>query len=293
MILGLSIIISACLFLGLSAYKAFQYAQMPLHGRMELYPVPLEKERHIYGGSYMEEPQWWSKPREISKTAELIDMLKEMLFIKKLFDHQRSLWWASYIFHLGIYFLIAWMLLLITGALTDLAGASVNAHQTLWTAFLYYLTIFTGLVGFVITTAGAALLLLRRILDPVLKKYTTPQEYFNLVLLLAALLSGIIVWSPDLTFETARQVTADVMTLSVVPNTALVIHFILLEVTFIYIPLSKMSHYVGKYFSFHKVLWENEPNLNGSEMENKIKNALENKVYTLWSAPHMQEPSAK
>jgi nitrate reductase gamma subunit len=278
MILGLAMIIAALLFIVLSGYKAYLYARMPLHGRMELYPVPAEKGRHQYGGSYMEEPEWWRKPRETSKASELIEMLKEMLFIKKLFQHQRSLWWISYAFHLGIYFMIAWTLLLLAGALTDLAGISVSAHASLWTGLLYYLTIFTGTIGFIITTAGAALLLLRRIFDPILKKYTTPQEYFNLLLLLAVLVSGIIVWSPDLTFEAARQVTAGVLLLDVNANTALTIHLLLLAVMFIYIPLSKMGHYVGKYFSFHKILWENEPNIPGSLMETKVKNSLSGRI---------------
>ncbi len=291
MIVGLSIYLAMLLFIGLSAYTAVNYARMPLHGRMELYPVPLEKGRHTYGGSYMEEPEWWRKPRQISKVSEIIDMLKEMLFIKKLFNNQRSLWWISYSFHLGIYFLMAWTVLLIAGALTNFAGASVNAHASLWTALLYYLTILTGVVGFIITTLGVALLLLRRIFDPVLKKYTTPQEYFNLILLLAALVSGIVVWSPDLTFATARQITADAITLSVVPNTALFIHLILWEVMFIYIPISKMGHYVGKYFTFHKILWENEPNIKGSHMETRVKTALGNRATTTWAAPHMQPQS--
>lgn len=278
MILGLAMIIAALLFIVLSGYKAYLYARMPLHGRMELYPVPAEKGRHQYGGSYMEEPEWWRKPRQTSKTSELIEMLKEMLFIKKLFQHQRSLWWISYAFHLGIYFMIAWTLLLLAGALTDLAGISVSAHASLWTGLLYYLTIFTGTIGFIITTAGAALLLLRRVADPVLKKYTTPQEYFNLLLLLAVLLSGIIVWSPDLTFAASRQLTAGVLLLDVTANTALTIHLLLLAVMFIYIPLSKMGHYVGKYFSFHKVLWENEPNVPGSLMESRVKSSLSSHI---------------
>lgn len=292
MILGLSIYIAGLLFVGLTAYKAATYARMPLHGRMELYPVPQEKGRHTYGGSFMEEPEWWRKPHQISKASEIIDMMKEMLFIKKLFDNQRPFWWMSYALHLGIYFLMVWTFLLIAGAFTDLAGASVSAHASWWTALLYYLTVFSGVVGFIITTAGTALLLIRRICDPVLKKYTTPQEYFNLALILAALVSGLVLWSPDLTFGAARQLMADAITLSVVPNTILVIHLIILEVMFIYIPVSKMSHYVGKYFSYHKVLWENEPNVPGSDIEAKVKTALSNRPTTSWAAPHMQPPPA-
>ncbi len=293
MILGLIIVTAALLFIGLSLYKAVTYAKMPLHARMELYPVPQEKGRHQYGGSYMEEAEWWRKPRQISKASEIADMMKEMLFIKKLFDNQRSLWWVSYAFHLGIYILIAWTVLLVAGALTEFAGLSVALHAMWWTAILYYVTIFTGVIGLFMTAAGAALLLIRRVFDPILSKYTTPQEYFNLILLLATLVSGIILWSPDLTFNTARQVTAQALTLSIVPETILTVHLILLAITFIYIPLSKMSHYVGKYFTFHKILWENEPNVAGSEMEQRVKAAIQNKPVTRWSAPHIQPPVAE
>lgn len=293
MILGLSVYAAGILFVALTAYKAANYAKMPLHARMELYPVPSEKGRHVYGGSYMEEAEWWRKPHEVSKVDEIMDMMKEMLFIKKLFDNQRPFWWLSYSLHLGIYFMMAWTFLLIAGAFTNLAGLPVSAHASWWTALLYYLTIYTGAVGFVLSTAGAFLLLVRRITDPILKKYTTPQEYFNLALILAALVSGIILWSPDLTFGTARQLMADAITLSVIPNTTLVIHLIILEVMFIYIPISKMSHYVGKYFSYHKILWENEPNVAGSHMEVMVKTALSNNPpQTIWSAPHMQPPTA-
>lgn len=265
---------------------------MPLHARMELYPVPQEKGRHTYGGSYMEEPEWWRKPHQISKSSEIVDMLKEMLFIKKLFENQRSLWWMSYSFHLGIYMLGVWAILLIAGVLTEFAGISVSAHASFWPALVYYLTIATGVIGFAIITVGVFLLLMRRVFDPVLNKYTTPQEYFNLVLLLAASITGIMVWTPDLTFAAARELTAQILTLSVAASPLLVIHLILLEVLLVYIPPSKMGHYVGKYFTYHKILWENEPNLVGSPIEDKVKAALTNKPTTAWGASHIQTPSA-
>jgi hypothetical protein len=45
-----------------------------------------------------------------------------------------------------------------------------------------------------------------------------------------------------------------------------------------------MSHFVGKYFTYHKVLWEDEPNLRGSEVEKKVREVLGYKV--TWQAPH-------
>lgn len=287
MLLGLIAYLSIFLFVGISAYKAYQFAKMPLHGRMELYPVPKEK-GHEYGGSYYEEVEWWNKERHVSHGTELIEMLKEMLFIKKLFDNQRPLWWISYALHLGIYFLMAWTVLLVVGAGTLLSGGQVNASSGVWGSLVFYLTAFTGLVGLILATFGSGMLLLRRLFDDTLRKYTTPQEYFNLALLYCAVVTGIFVWAGDLSFGSAREITANLISLTPFEASGLfVFHLALLFIMFTYIPLSKMSHYVGKYFTFHKVLWENEPNLKGSEIEKKIMKATSGRPTNSWSAPHI------
>ena len=72
----------------------------------------------------------------------------------------------------------------------------------------------------------------------------------------------------------------------------LTVFIVLLAFISIYIPLTKLSHYVGKYYTFHKVIWDNEPNLPGSKVEANIlasqakpkdPNALK------WGAPHWNE----
>lgn len=284
--------VSMLCFLTVSAYKAWRFARMPLHGRMELYPVPQEK-GHEYGGSYYEEVEWWNKPRQISKMSELKDMLKEMLFIKKLFDNQRPLWWLSYALHLGIYLLAGWTVLLVAGAATELAGTPVGVKPdtalSLWPALIYYLTVICGTIGLILAVFGSGNLFLRRVFDQTLQRYTTPQEYVNVFLLFAVAATGIFVWGTDLSFNTARHTMEHILTFTPLQaGSVMVVHFILLGIMFIYIPFSKMSHYIGKYFTFHKVLWENEPNLIGSEIEHKVKLAAAYKAQNSWSAPHVR-----
>lgn len=56
MLLLVFIYLSITAFIGLSIYRFYKYARMPLHGRWELYPVPRETgERGRYG---MIEPDW-------------------------------------------------------------------------------------------------------------------------------------------------------------------------------------------------------------------------------------------
>jgi len=47
-----------------------------------------------------------------------------------------------------------------------------------------------------------------------------------------------------------------------------------------------MMHYLAKYFTYHKVRWDDAPNLKGSKIEREIKEALNQPVS--WSAPHIQ-----
>ena len=80
------------LFIALVAIvrKIYRYATAPEHLRWELYPVPHEKGRSDYGGSYLEELDWWSKKRNSDMLNELKEMLSEILFLKGVF-HIRSL----------------------------------------------------------------------------------------------------------------------------------------------------------------------------------------------------------
>ena len=60
-------------------YRAVRIAKMPIHLRWELYPIPHEKGKEHYGGSFMEEYEWWTKPRETSIVSEIKEMAMDLL----------------------------------------------------------------------------------------------------------------------------------------------------------------------------------------------------------------------
>lgn len=275
MVVSVFIVLAMIGFFALSLRKAWKFAHMQIHARLDLYPVPKEGGgRASYGGSYLEEQEWWTKPRQIDKVNETIDILKEMIFIKKLFVNQRSLWWASYALHLGIYVMLAWSVLLLI---------SVPWHPDFYIVAVSVI----GVIGFVLASLGCVLLLIRRAVDPVLRKYTTPQEYCNIVLLLVVLLTGAYSW---LFVASPFEVAAQIFTFS--PGQfapIIIVHFVLLGIMFLYIPLSKMSHYVGKFFTFHKVLWDNDPNLPHSAVERKFDHAAETPAHSRWGSSQAKE----
>lgn len=288
MLLTIFIYISLFAFVFISLSKAIKFAKMPIHGRWELYPVPKEKGRSEYGGSYYEEIKWYEKPRETSLVGEIKEMLKEILFIKILFDNQRPLWWLSYSLHLGIYLLFVWTAMLFVGAGTELLGMTVDSAATGWAAFVYFATILFGVAGAILLAFGSFGLFLRRIFVDTLKRYSTPQDYFNLLFLFAVVATGLLVFAGDPGFQYGRDIAKGLLTFSPVEaGGMLTAHIILLGLVLIYIPSTKMSHYVGKYFTFHKVLWENDPNIPGSKVEQQVKEASSYKVKNRWAAPHI------
>ena len=52
-----------------------------------------------------------------------------------------------------------------------------------------------------------------------------------------------------------------------------------------YIPLTHMSHMFMKYFMYHSVRWDDEPNLKGGKIEAAILKNLGFKP--TWAAPHV------
>lgn len=275
-ILLILIALAVLCFLVLSLAKAWRFSHYPLHSRLELYPVPKEgKGRAEYGGSYFEEPLWWSKPRSINTANETKDILMEMLFIKKLFRYQRSFWWASYAFHLGIYCMVAWSVLLILATLWPLE-------------WLVLLASIVAIIGFALTTCGALALLIRRIVNPTLRHYTTPEEFFNLSLILFVLISGIICWTAIASpYEVAALLFGQSGTDPAILSPLVVVHLIALAIMIVYIPASKMSHYVGKFFAFHKVLWDNDPNHKGSKVNEQLVRQSKGAKPATWAAPHI------
>ena len=56
--------------------KVMKIVRMPPHLRWELYPVPHEN-AYKYGGSYYEELDWWTRPRQQNRLRDILYKLKD------------------------------------------------------------------------------------------------------------------------------------------------------------------------------------------------------------------------
>ena len=160
------------------------WSRMPMHVRWELYPVAHEGGgRAAYGGSYLEETDWWKKPRQVSLLGELKVMVPEILFLVALREHNPKLWTRSFPFHIGLYLVAAATILMmaggVIGALMPVAIAGPVARV------LAILVPLFGAAGLVLGLIGAIGLYQRRMSSD-MRDYTAPADFFNLVFFVVA-----------------------------------------------------------------------------------------------------------
>ncbi len=155
-------------FLAVALYKITRVTAQPLNLRWEVYPVPHEsKERREYGGSYMEQVDWSAKALRPSRLPGLIEITKEVIYLKRVREFNRyGLWAISLAMHWGLYF----------GGLTLVLLIMENIFETV--------LLFTPLVGgiaFALGTIGSFSIIYKRLTNAELNLYTVPADFFNLV----------------------------------------------------------------------------------------------------------------
>ena len=276
-----------------SVARAVRYARYPIHLRWELYPVPHEDPRRVqHGGSYFEEVDWWTKTTRYNLFGEIRAMVPEMLFMKGLWEFNRAMWLRSFPFHFGLYLLIGTIGLVgVTAVLEFIAPGVVAGTLGLGLHWLYTITGFSGVL---LAILGAVALLYRRLTAEDLKTYTTAGDIFNLctfIVTLGLLFAGFLLKGPD-SPSTVALVQA-ILTFDVgarIPG-LLAVGLVLAALLVAYIPFTHMSHFIGKYFTYHSVRWSDQPLRSGSRMERKLAEYLTYKP--TWAAKHVGADGTK
>lgn len=270
------------------AWRTYKYAALPVHLRWELYPVAHEVGRP-YGGSYLEDIDWWHRPQKINLLGESTVFLREIVFFREYFYSNRRFWSFVYPFHLGLFLLVVWILMLVAGSILTLNGFHIStASPDFWIQLIYYLTLISGVAAFILGVFGTIGLLIKRSCDEELRNYTAPIDYFNLAGILLIFLTGLLFWiMEDPSFGAARSFIQGLITFKPSEIGPLMTVNIVLSCLFLaYMPFTRMMHYVAKYFTYHKVRWDDEPNKPGEGMEKKLQAQLDQPAD--WSAPHIQ-----
>ena len=281
---------SILVFFILVVSKIFKYASAPIHVRWELYPVAHEPKRNKYGGSYYEEAEWWKKKLHKNHLAELWAMFEEIIFLKGVFHHNKKLWVFSFPFHFGLYLITGTTALIFLSAILDIFSiTSLSVIQSGGEKLLYNLINISGYAGLALTFIGTIGLLIHRMTDNKFKFYNTPMEFINLFFILILVISvflTLIFSNPS--FIMSKEFVRNISTFNFIsiPDIMFIVHIVLISLFLLYFPITRMMHLFAKYFLYHNVRWEDEPNVKGGKLEKKVKEALNFGVS--WSAPHIQ-----
>jgi len=269
--------------------RTFKMASMPVHLRWELSPIPHEKGRGEYGGSYLEEVDWWTKPREKDLISEMTYMAKEIIFLKALWEHNRKLWWFSFPFHFGLYLLTGAAGLLVLGG----AGAYFGFRGPGFGILTTGLPVLAG-VGYALGTLGAIGLLFTRMTSDAMRNSTAPVTYINLVVLLSMFVTGLwaVLTVPGFSAQVVG-VALGLLTASMPVGMPAIVsaHFVCAFLFLAYLPFTQMMHFVAKYFTYHEVRWDDEPVVAGSKLDRELKKLLNQPV--TWAAPHVRADGKK
>jgi len=283
--------LSIIVFLATVIWKMIDYIRKPPHVRWELYPVPHEKEKSAYGGSYLEDVDWWKKTKKHSAIGDFIAdmpvMVPEILFLKAIWENNRKLWYVSYPFHLGLYLVAVFIVLVVCGSILQLLGITAESQSALFSV-ITTLTKIIGPVGFILIIAGGIGLFYKRLTDSKLNDYSAFSHFFNLTLFIITIAIALLTWLfADQNFNMWRTFMANLISFNMLSMSSplFMVQVLLAFLLLAYIPLTHMSHFFMKYFLYHDIRWGDKPNINTPETDAKIRIVLNYPV--TWAAPHI------
>jgi nitrate reductase gamma subunit len=172
--------------------------------------------------------------------------------------------------HWGIYLLLLWIALLFAAYFVPSAAVLAKI---------------IGIIAFALGTIGAVGLILKRTTNRHLALYTAPVDYFNLVFLVAIFGLGLISWLMDPQLDGHQAYVGSLLTFKPTQVPLVVLSmFLLLQIFTVYMPFSKLIHYIIKHFTFTELLWDDEFKTKGSNEDQLIRGQLSYRV--TWGGPH-------
>ena len=268
--------VAVAIFFAGNVARVVKFLRMPTPLRWDLYPIPKgPPARQLYGGSYFEQSNWWTKPPDTGHAAELSFMGKEVFLLRSVWDNFRALWLWSWLLHWGLYLYLLATLFAIAQAV--LPGDNFRILH-LAVVYVYPLACSVGLLG-------SLSLLIMRTAHPRLQGFATRSSIFNLLLLGAIFTTGLM--------SLAREAGLDnvVRNLLRAPQSLghysapLQAHLVLLAFFLAYFPFTHMTHAYMKYFTWHGVRWNDSPAIHDPHAAETL--AVNLRRHASWAAPHI------
>jgi nitrate reductase gamma subunit len=196
-------------------------------------------------------------PAPAGTTDRIVTIASDFLLCSNLFREDKALWLRVWFFHLSLALIIAGHVVGIF-FLRDqfvFVGLSPAASQS-------FSKLLGGISGIVMLFSLGALLL-GRIVNPLVRKLSAPEDFFTLLLFLAIAVSGILLYFPgfhvDLTAVRAYIGGLIHFSATSLPHGSIfATHFLLVNLLLFYFPFSRLLHSAG-YFVNRAMLTEAPP----------------------------------
>lgn len=190
-------------------------------------------------------------PAPANETANLKNVLKEVLFFPSLFRGDRVLWVFAWVFHASLALIAVGHLRVFTNVDALFLAMGMSEENILTMS-----SVAGGAAGIVIL-ASVVLLLVRRMSLPRVREITGVADYLALLLLGAIIVTGNVMrfgaehFDLSLTREyfAALARFANVTTMEALNHNAFVVHMCLAFLLILVIPFSKILHFGGVFFT--------------------------------------------
>jgi nitrate reductase gamma subunit len=171
-------------------------------------------------------------------------IVKEILFFPTLFRGDRPLWLVSWVFHVLLLAILVAHVLAVLGLSVPWGalGLAANTVPSLM-----------GTVAGVMILVATVLLIGRRLALRRVREISAAGDYFALVLILAIVVTGnVIRFQGELDMAQVGDYFADLVALRAPRppmNGPFLLHFLLAQILLLYMPVSKMLHFGGVFFT--------------------------------------------
>jgi nitrate reductase gamma subunit len=184
-------------------------------------------------------------PAPLTKSGAFARVLGEVFFFKSLFKSNKATWVFGYLFHISFFLLIFMHFL----------RHFIYSNPLPW---WYNIFVGIGIVCGIVMVLSLFLLLMRRVVIERVKFISLFQDYLILVLLMLIGLAGLslnYVLTPSALTVVDNQLDPYMNGLltfqftNIPSNPLFLIHYTLVMLLILYIPFSKVMHFVGIFFS--------------------------------------------
>ncbi|MHC1696618.1 MAG: respiratory nitrate reductase subunit gamma [Geobacteraceae bacterium] len=196
-------------------------------------------------------------PAPESTLGRIAVVASDFLCCSSLFREDKALWLRVWLFHLSL-------ALIVTG---HVVGIFYLRDQFTLVGFgsasSQFLSKLLGGTSGVVMLLALGALIIGRIVNPVVRKLSAPEDFFTLLLLISIAVSGLLMYLPvfhvDLPAIRAYLVGLLYLQPTPLPHSPLfVIHFLLVNLLLLYFPFSRLLHSTG-YFVNRAMLTEAPP----------------------------------